>query len=67
VPCGLDHRPQLRQGIQPQGGSIVAGRIRHGGDVAGAVAFLTGPDASFIPGHTLTVDGVSSCREHPHD
>lgn len=26
-------------------------------DVAGAVAFLIGPDATFITGHTLTVDG----------
>jgi 3-oxoacyl-[acyl-carrier protein] reductase len=26
-------------------------------DVAGAVSFLVGPDASFITGHTLTVDG----------
>ena len=26
-------------------------------DVAGAAAFLIGPDASFITGHTLTVDG----------
>jgi len=26
-------------------------------DVAGVVAFLVGPDASFITGHTLTVDG----------
>lgn len=26
-------------------------------DVAGAVAFLVGPDAGFITGHTLTVDG----------
>ena len=26
-------------------------------DVAGAVAFLAGPDAGFITGHVLTVDG----------
>jgi NAD(P)-dependent dehydrogenase (short-subunit alcohol dehydrogenase family) len=36
-------------------------------DVAGAVAFLTGPDASLITGHTLTVDDVSSCRERVLD
>ncbi len=33
------------------------GRFGTPEDIAGAVAFLVGPDASFITGHTLTVDG----------
>jgi 3-oxoacyl-[acyl-carrier protein] reductase len=33
------------------------GRFGTPEDVAGVVAFLVGPDASFITGHTLTVDG----------
>jgi 3-oxoacyl-[acyl-carrier protein] reductase len=33
------------------------GRFGTPEDVAGAVAFLVGPDAAFITGHTLTVDG----------
>ena len=33
------------------------GRFGVAEDVAGAVAFLVGPDAAFITGHTLTVDG----------
>ena len=33
------------------------GRRGDPSDIAGAVAFLAGPDASFITGHTLVVDG----------
>jgi 3-oxoacyl-[acyl-carrier protein] reductase len=33
------------------------GRFGSPEDVAGAVAFLVGPDAAFITGHVLTVDG----------
>jgi 3-oxoacyl-[acyl-carrier protein] reductase len=33
------------------------GRFGTPEDVAGAVAFIVGPDASFITGHVLTVDG----------
>jgi 3-oxoacyl-[acyl-carrier protein] reductase len=33
------------------------GRFGTPEDVAGAVAFLVGPDSRFITGHTLTVDG----------
>ena len=33
------------------------GRRGRPADIAGAVAFLSGEDASFISGHTLTVDG----------
>jgi 3-oxoacyl-[acyl-carrier protein] reductase len=33
------------------------GRFGKPEDIAGAVAFLVSPDAAFITGHVLTVDG----------
>ncbi|WP_369226505.1 SDR family NAD(P)-dependent oxidoreductase [Streptomyces sp. R39] len=36
---------------------VLSGRFAVPDDVAGAVTFLCGPDASYITGHTLVVDG----------
>ena len=38
-------------------GHVALGRFAAPGDIAGAVAFLAGPDAASITGTTLTVDG----------
>ena len=47
------HAPAIRALPVPLGRSAAAGEI------AGAVAFLLGPDASYVHGHTLVVDGGS--------
>jgi 3-oxoacyl-[acyl-carrier protein] reductase len=36
---------------------IALGRLGSGDDIAGAVRFLAGPDASYITGQVLVVDG----------
>jgi 3-oxoacyl-[acyl-carrier protein] reductase len=38
-------------------GQIPLGRFGEPGDIAGAVAFLAGPEGKYITGQTLTVDG----------
>ena len=37
--------------------NIPMGRAGSGDDVSGLVAFLAGPDASYITGQTINVDG----------
>jgi acetoin reductase-like protein len=49
VPLGQARQERLKQ--------IPLGRLETAEDVAGAVAFLVSPDASYITGQTLNVDG----------
>ena len=57
----LDER--LRQSADPEGdfrrilGAHPLGRLGTPGDVAGAVAFLVSPAASYITGNTIDVNG----------
>jgi len=41
------------------------GRIAEGDDVAAVVSFLASPEARWITGVSLPVDGGLSLREHP--
>ncbi|MCX4918912.1 SDR family NAD(P)-dependent oxidoreductase [Streptomyces sp. NBC_00687] len=52
---------QKRARIQP----VPLGRMGDGSDVAAAVAFLASPDASFITGQVLTVDGGLTAQIRP--
>ncbi|PRX50463.1 NAD(P)-dependent dehydrogenase (short-subunit alcohol dehydrogenase family) [Prauserella shujinwangii] len=45
-------------------GNIPVGRLGDPGDIAGAVAFLAGPDAEFVTGADLVVDGGMISRIH---
>jgi NAD(P)-dependent dehydrogenase (short-subunit alcohol dehydrogenase family) len=44
---------------------IPLGRIAEPSDIAGIVAFLTSPAASWITGTTIPIDGGMRLREHP--
>jgi len=52
----LEHFPN-RDEMLAAGSANPAGRLVAPEDVAGAVAFLCGPDAEMVRGHTLIVDG----------
>ena len=57
----LEHFPN-REAMLAAGASNPVGRLVTPGDIAGAVAFLCGPDAEMIRGQTLIVDGGYVCR-----
>ncbi len=52
-----DMNPEDGEGSQAQLAGIPLGRFGRPEEIAGAVAFFAGPDATFITGETLSVDG----------
>ena len=56
--------PDLRSRIESR---IPLGRIGDAEEVAGAVAFLCSPDAGFVTGHDLVIDGGSLLPSHQSD
>jgi enoyl-[acyl-carrier protein] reductase III len=53
----LDHFPNREEMLEAARARTPAGRMVTDQDVAGAVAFLCGPDAEMVCGHVLIVDG----------
>jgi enoyl-[acyl-carrier protein] reductase III len=53
----LEHFPNREQMLASGRKRTPAGRLVEPEDVAAAVAFLCGPDAEMVRGHTLVVDG----------
>jgi enoyl-[acyl-carrier protein] reductase III len=53
----LEHFPNREQMLDSGRKRTPAGRLVEPEDVAAAVAFLCGPDAEMVRGHTLVVDG----------
>lgn len=56
-PIDTEMNPADSEHADQQRASIPLGRYGHVDEIAGAVAFLAGPDATFITGATLSVDG----------
>lgn len=56
-PIDTDMNPADGEFAQGMTGFVPLGRYGRAEEVAGAVAFLAGPDATYITGTTLTVDG----------
>jgi len=56
-PIDTDMNPAYSDFAWEMTGSVPLGRHGKVEEIAGAVAFLAGPDASYITGTTLTVDG----------
>jgi enoyl-[acyl-carrier protein] reductase III len=57
----LEHFPN-KEAMLAAGASNPVGRLVSVDDIAGAVVFLTGPDADMVRGQTLVVDGGFSLR-----
>ncbi len=57
----LEHFPN-KEAMLAAGASNPVGRLVSADDIAGAVVFLTGPDADMVRGQTLVVDGGFSLR-----
>ena len=55
----LDQAPAMKETVL---GDLAYGRLVDPGEVADAVTFLVSASASYINGHTLTVDGGSSLQ-----
>ena len=68
---GVIHTPMAKQELNAPHGQVMRGMVedsatgRYGtpSDIANAVAFLIGPDASFITGTDLLVDGGSTAAQ----
>lgn len=56
-PIDTDMNPAQGDFADTQRSQVPLGRYGKPEEIAGAVAFLTGPDSTFITGTTLTVDG----------